>query len=130
MRNPWHLKALLAACLNRGVEVIEGSPVVGFDVQKDRVVAARTALDSHWGGQFCIAGGPWTRSLLAQFDVEPVIEPVRGQIVLFAATPGTLQHVIEDGPRYLVPRGDGRILAGSTEERVGFDRRTTAAGAW
>ncbi|MEX2287153.1 MAG: glycine oxidase ThiO [Planctomycetaceae bacterium] len=128
VRNPWHLKALLAGCAARGVEVVEGNPVVGFDVQNDRVVSARTTMESHWGGQFCIAGGPWTRPLLRQFGFEPCIEPVRGQIVLLATPPGLLQHVIEDGPRYLVPRADGRILVGSTEEHVGYDRRTTAAG--
>jgi glycine oxidase len=31
------------------------------------------------------------------------------------------------GARYLVPRPDGRVLVGSTEENVGFDKRTTAA---
>jgi glycine oxidase len=36
--------------------------------------------------------------------------------------------VIECGHRYLVPREDGRVLIGSTEERVGFDKRTTAEG--
>jgi glycine oxidase len=30
------------------------------------------------------------------------------------------------GKRYLVPRPDGRVLVGSTEEDVGFDKRTTA----
>jgi glycine oxidase len=29
---------------------------------------------------------------------------------------------------YLVPRPDGRVLAGATEERAGFDCRTTEAG--
>ncbi|HEX8951059.1 MAG TPA: FAD-dependent oxidoreductase, partial [Polyangia bacterium] len=29
---------------------------------------------------------------------------------------------------YLVPRADGRVLVGSTEERVGFARDVTAAG--
>jgi glycine oxidase len=31
------------------------------------------------------------------------------------------------GSRYLVPRPDGRVLVGSTEEDVGFEKRTTAA---
>ena len=32
------------------------------------------------------------------------------------------------GKRYLVPRTDGKILAGSTEEEAGFDARTTTEG--
>jgi len=39
-----------------------------------------------------------------------------------------LTRIINEGSRYLVPRADGRLLVGSTEEDVGFDRGTTAAG--
>jgi glycine oxidase len=38
-----------------------------------------------------------------------------------------LNRILNDGPRYLVPRDDGRILVGSTEEDAGFDRSNTAA---
>jgi glycine oxidase len=37
------------------------------------------------------------------------------------------RRVLCRGKRYLVPRADGRVLVGSTEEDAGFDRRTTAA---
>jgi glycine oxidase len=33
--------------------------------------------------------------------------------------------VINDGHRYLVPRDDGHVLAGSCEEEVGFNTQTT-----
>jgi glycine oxidase len=56
------------------------------------------------------------------------IRPIRGQIVLLQTDRATPRHIINDGPRYLVPRGDGRVLVGSTEEDVGFDKRTTADG--
>ena len=39
-----------------------------------------------------------------------------------------LRRIVNVGPRYLVPRGDGLVLVGSTEEEAGFDRSTTAAG--
>ena len=38
------------------------------------------------------------------------------------------RRVMEYGKRYLVPRPDGRVLVGATEEEAGFDRRTTAGG--
>ena len=53
---------------------------------------------------------------------------MRGQIVLLSMQPSPIQHVINVGPRYLVPRGDGRVLVGATEEVAGFDKRTTASG--
>jgi glycine oxidase len=40
--------------------------------------------------------------------------------------PGIVRAIVESGDLYLVPRTDGRLLAGSTMERVGFDRRVTA----
>ena len=42
--------------------------------------------------------------------------------------PGVLHRIIEQSKRYMVPRPDGRVLIGSTEEEAGFDKRTTALG--
>lgn len=39
-----------------------------------------------------------------------------------------IQRVLWSDKIYLVPRNDGRILAGATVEHVGFDKRTTAGG--
>jgi glycine oxidase len=59
----------------------------------------------------------------------PRIEPVRGQIVCFAPTDEPLlRHVVYSPRGYLVPRRDGRLLAGTTTERVGFDKSVTDAG--
>jgi glycine oxidase len=75
---------------------------------------------------FCVAGGAWSKPLLADFGVDVSIEPVRGQIVLLSQSPVPFRCVIQDGARYLVPRPDGRILIGSTEEHVGFLKENTA----
>jgi glycine oxidase len=39
-----------------------------------------------------------------------------------------LRRVLRSDAGYLVPRRDGRIIAGSTSEEVGFNRRVTPAG--
>ena len=51
--------------------------------------------------------------------------PVRGQMVLYKCEQQPFHRVINEGSRYLVPRSDGRVLVGSTEEEVGFDKSTT-----
>ena len=38
-----------------------------------------------------------------------------------------LRRIVEHGKNYLVPREDGRVLVGATEEDAGFDTRPTAA---
>ncbi len=56
------------------------------------------------------------------------MEPRRGQIVAWQTPRPFLQRILNEGPRYLVPRADGWLLAGSTVEDVGFDTATTDQG--
>lgn len=64
-----------------------------------------------------VAGGAWTPQLEGLPRTLP-IEPVRGQMMSVASK--ALTHVVYGGGGYVVPRGDGRTLIGSTMERVGF----------
>jgi len=128
VRNPWHLRALHAACAARGVEFLPGRPVVGFDRRGEKIIAVRTAGEALAAGQFCVAAGAWSKQLLAEAGCVAAVAPVRGQIVLLDARPSPVRQIIERGPRYIVPRGDGRILVGSTEEHVGFVKANTADG--
>jgi glycine oxidase len=56
------------------------------------------------------------------------LKPIRGQIVLLECARPPLRRIANLGARYLVPREDGRLLIGSTEEDVGFDKSTTGQG--
>ncbi|MSR56549.1 MAG: glycine oxidase ThiO [Planctomycetaceae bacterium] len=128
VRNPRHLKALIAACTQRGVTLLPGNPAWGFERSGERILAVQTTTGKIAAGQFVVTSGAWSGRLLAQAGCPVAIRPLRGQIVLFAAEPCPLKQVINVGPRYLVPRGDGRVLVGATEEDAGFDKRTTAGG--
>lgn len=134
VRNPRHLRALTAACLARGVRIVAGAGVQEFRVENRstggrRILAAQTLNQEFSAAKFIIAGGAWTQSILTRLGVHEVpIKPVRGQIALLSSVPLPFTHVLNHGPRYLVPRPDGRILIGSTEEHVGFDKSNTVAG--
>ena len=56
------------------------------------------------------------------------VKPVRGQIVQLQLPAQPFRCVVELGRRYLVPRRDGLILIGSTEEHAGFAKHTTTEG--
>jgi glycine oxidase len=77
-----------------------------------------------------LATGPWAGAEAGALGLAwtPPVEPVRGQIVALRPARPVLAAIAWDERVYLVPRPDGRVLAGATEERVGFDRRTTEAG--
>ncbi len=128
VRNPRHLKALFRACSQRGVRLMTGTPVVDWEIVEGRVLAARSLTGTHSADQFVITTGAWSQHLLERAGVLIEIAPVRGQMVLLNAPALPFQHVLEVGPRYLVPRADGRVLVGSTEEHVGFEKRNTAEG--
>jgi glycine oxidase len=128
LRNPRHLKALLVACQRRGVEIVAGAAAEEFELRRERIVSVRTPRGSYTANQFCVTTGAWTRSVLAQMGCTVAVKPIRGQIVLLCAARRVLSRILNDGPRYVVPRDDGRLLVGSTEEDVGFDRSNTASG--
>jgi glycine oxidase len=126
LRNPRHLKALLAGCAGRGVQLRPGCAVHGFERQGQRINAVLTTTGRLQAERFVLAAGAWSEALLHQVGWRPGIRPVRGQIALLNSGTPLLRRVVMKGKRYLVPRPDGRVLVGSTEEDAGFDKRTTA----
>jgi len=56
------------------------------------------------------------------------VQPAKGQMVALRCDTVQIRHILWLGHKYLVPRKDGRIVAGSTIERAGFDRHATAGG--
>jgi glycine oxidase len=126
VRNPRHLKALLAGCERRGVDLRCGERVCDLTVANGRIAGVETAAQRYAARSVCVCGGPWSGELLRRCGVAVEIVPVRGQIALLALKAPVFRHVVECGPRYLVPRPDGRVLIGSTQEHAGFDKRNTA----
>jgi glycine oxidase len=126
IRNPRHIKALLAACHQRGVRLTPGCPVGGFITNGPRVLAAKALGGELAADRFLIATGAWSDPLLEHLGCRPGIKPIRGQIVLLRLDRPIFRMVLIRGACYLVPRSDGRVLIGSTEEDVGYDKRTTA----
>jgi glycine oxidase len=127
LRNPRHVKALVAGCASWGARLRPGCPVVGLERQGGRVPSVTTANGRLSAGHYLIASGAWSDALLAPFGWRPGIRPVRGQIALLNTGAPLFRRVLMLGKRYLVPRPDGRVLIGATEEDAGFDKRTTAA---
>ncbi len=125
LRNPNHLAALKVACQKRGVSIQEQVDVTGFSIQGGKLGYLEAGGEKWPAESFCIAAGAWTARMLNQLGIQHGLLPVRGQIVMFRSTQPLLTHVVNLGSRYLVPRDDGRLLAGSSEEEAGFVKETT-----
>ena len=127
VRNPRHVRALKTACAGRGVELRANCLVRRVIRQGGRIEAIDTDQGRLTAGRYLLSTGAWTDALLEQLGWRPGIRPVRGQMALLNTGISGVRPIVLQGKRYLVPRGDGRLLVGSTEEDAGFDPRPTAA---
>jgi len=128
IRNHRAAPALAAAAVRCGATVLEGTPALGFIETGGRVVGVRTSAGDVSAGAVVLAAGAWSGTLVGGASRSMTTSPAKGQMLLLRAEPGALRHMVLASGQYLVPRADGRILAGSTVEDAGFDTSVTARG--
>ena len=122
------LVALATANQKLGVRVVTGTTVESLRTDRDRITGVETSGGFVGTQKVVIAGGAWSDFIKAKGTPRLTIQPVRGQMICFETSPRLARHVIYSPRGYLVPRRDGRLLAGSTSENAGFDKRVTARG--
>jgi len=140
------VRALRASAEGSGARVASGTEALGLHVSPDgRARGLLTARGTLWADAVVLAAGAWssrlrklpdpcasTQTAGTALDDDPRVEPVRGQVLCFRGHESRaplVRHVVYSPRGYLVPRRDGRLLAGSTTERAGFDCRVTEEGA-
>jgi len=127
------LNALVNSVTKLGVNVVTETNVESVSVDSrqtsgnrktiEGVLTSRGFVNCH---NVIVAAGTW--SSMIEHAHTPKIEPVRGQMICFDAKPQLTRHVIYSPRGYLVPRRDGRLLAGSTSENAGFTKQVTGGG--
>lgn len=137
------VRALAASALRAGVRVLTHTEARGVRVVAGRVAGVETSRGTLSAGAVVLAAGAWAsrvplleagrdgRDARTRGFEHPSVEPVRGQMLCFehaAVEMPALRHVVYSPRGYLVPRRDGRLLAGSTTEHAGFDCSLTAGG--
>jgi glycine oxidase len=124
------LSALIAANDRLGLQIKTGTSVTSLKVERDRVVGIETTRGQIATDCVVLAAGAWSSQIPARNKTLPDlrIKPVRGQMLCFSPEAPISRHVIYSPRGYIVPRRDGRMLAGSTTEHAGFDKQVTAAG--
>ena len=74
-----------------------------------------------------IAAGCFSARIEGAAPYAPVF-PAKGQMMALRCESVEIHRMLWLEHTYLVPRNDGRIIAGSTIERTGFDHDVTAGG--
>jgi glycine oxidase len=115
-------EAAIKAVRHRGIDLVSGAAVVSVDLSEGHVVGVSTSKIAYRALKVVNCAGAWAGQI-TPFAVPT--RPVKGQMVCLAMpSRNLLQHVVRSPEIYLIPRSDGRLLAGATVEEAGFDKRT------
>jgi glycine oxidase len=115
-------EAAIKAARHRGIDLVSGAAVVSVDLSDGRVAGVSTSKTSYRAAKVVNCAGAWAGQIS---PVAVPTRPVKGQMVCLAMpSRNLLQHVVRTPEIYLIPRSDGRLLAGATVEEAGFDKRT------
>jgi glycine oxidase len=122
--------AVVEAAGRSGVQFFSGRSVMAIWRESGR--CAGVIVGNEKGGEekiaagsTVIAAGCFSAKIAGVAPYAPV-QPAKGQMVSLRAPETKIERVLWADKVYLVPRNDGRVLAGATVEYVGFDKTTTA----
>lgn len=120
--------ALKKAFLQTGGTLRENAPVEAIRCQNGRFSAVVTSEGEFPAAKAVLAAGCWSGKISGlPVELTPRVRPVKGQIVALKTDPSyEFAHVIRAPDAYVLPKGDGRVLIGATEEEMGFDTTATA----
>ena len=119
--------AILAAAAESGVEILAHTKVVRLLKEGARCVGVVAEGRTISAGHVVLAAGAFCGGIEGIAPAAPV-RPVRGQMVALHNGAARLQRVLRSDRGYIVPRDEGtpqRLVAGSTVEDAGFDKRVT-----
>jgi glycine oxidase len=123
---------LLAALTAQGVEVRTGTGVAEALLDGSRIAGVLTDSGEELrAGAVVLATGAWSgQAGWLPEDARPPVRPVKGQILELRSRDGAApcHRIVASERVYLVPREDGRLVAGATVEERGFDTAVTAGG--
>jgi glycine oxidase len=122
-------QAYAAAARKAGAEFVEGARVEGLALRGERAIGVLMDGGSIREADVVInAAGAWAGEIRGLEADRVKLHPVRGQILCFEVAPGTIGPALFSLRGYVVPRRDGRLLAGSTMEEAGYNKSVTLAG--
>ena len=155
--DPRRLALALAAALREACgELRTGTEVVDGLWSGERLVGVRTAPAGSEGSDACppyadkrrgggpgatsevygdavvLCNGAWSgQAAWLPEEARPPVRPVKGEVVELRpreGAPPPAERIVCSERVYLVPRSDGRLIVGATQEERGFDTVVTAGG--
>lgn len=122
------LSALQKFCELNEIKVIENTEITRLLFEDGKMKGVVSGANRFFTDTVVLATGAWTSLIQTESFSLPKVKPIRGQMIAFQTAKRLFSKVIYSPRGYLIPRQDGRIVAGSTTEDVGFDKSVTDFG--
>ena len=103
---------------------------------RERAGGVRLADGSTITADWTVLAAGWNSAAIEGLpaDCVPPVRPVKGQVARLRAPDGflrrTVRGIVRGSSVYLVPRDNGELVLGATQEDLGPDTRVTAGGLW
>jgi glycine oxidase len=145
-------RALLAAGARAGVRLIRQpvtqiitapahGPLAGGgpagELDSERACGVRLADGTTLTADWTVLAAGWNSAGIGGLPAGcvPPVRPVKGQVVRLRAPDGgfvgrSVRGIVAGSSVYLVPRENGELVLGATQEELGPDTRVTAGGLW
>ena len=148
--DPRLLTAALLAAVDRGGVRLIRQPVTEVITQDGRAAGARLAGGTVIGADWVVLAAGWNSAGIRGLPpgTAPPVRPVKGQVLRLRPGPGSagpgsasragdgpllnrsVRGLVHGSEVYLVPRADGELVIGATQEELGADTTVTAGGVW
>jgi glycine oxidase len=117
--------AAIGAAKHRNIDFSSGNPVTEITTRNSKVTGVRTAKTEFSSGTVVNCAGAWSGQIHRDAARIVPTRPVKGQMLcVIMPEKALIRHVVRTPEVYLIPRSDGRMLIGATQEEAGFDKRT------
>lgn len=133
-------RALLAAVSGTGVALHRqpAEEVIVSGPPAHRASGVRLADGSGLDAGTVVLAAGWRSGTVGGLPsgVAPPVRPVKGQVLRLRGPrepeliTRSVRGIVHGSSIYLVPRENGEIVVGATQEEMGADTRTTAGGIW
>lgn len=129
---PVQLAHTLQAALRKlGCDIREWTPVFSLIERGGRVVGIRTAEGELYADHVILCAGAWSSALTEPLGLKLPMFPVKGQCISIRPPAPLIRKTVFTKGCYIVPKKDGTMIVGATQEEAGFDKRclVSAVGA-
>lgn len=120
--------AVLQAAKASGAEIRADEEVRNLLIDGARCQGAESRTEKFTAKHVILAAGCYSSTIGSPAARIAPTSPVRGQMLSLRPTRSIPTHVVRMHKGYIVPRGNGLVVAGSTIENAGFEKNVTAAG--